>query len=130
MIRFLFIILLFFFIGCSKKTNPADVPNKDFKQSTLNGIWNIEPSNGDQIIFEASKKIYLYKNDERIPLDISIDSQGIILNNKNSNNDINVSGYFLFDEKTENEWTGILDGDVVKLVRDIAPEENSESILE
>ena len=116
-------ILIFIFIGCSKKENQEESFLKKYDTREVLGYWKIVPSQQMSFIYfeeDGNAKIF----HDNLPEEITIlaDANGLRL--FHSKSDEVPFGYFLFSEKRENIWTGIYEDNLVRIER-VQPKKKS-----
>lgn len=118
------LLLLLLFLFCSKeKENESLLVEYNTKE--LEGEWRVEPSSNMKFVFTSEGKTILINNGRKSELYVMSDKLGLRFH-YNKEEQVPFA-YFLFSEKKKNVWGGIMEDDVIRIVRKV---KMSESILE
>ncbi len=124
--KIMIISILILSAYCREKSGKEHSFLKKFDTKPVVGMWKVVPSmNSEVILFEPDGAVKFFHNSKEEKVYAYSDSRGMRLSK--SENDPHAIGLFLFAEKNEDIWNGIMNEKVVRLVRIT---EEKKSVLE
>lgn len=114
--KIMIISILLFSVYCREKSGKDHSFLKKFDTKPVVGMWRVVPSmNSEVILFEPDGGVKVFQNSKEEKMYAYSDSRGMRLTR--SENDPHSVGFFLFAEKNEGVWNGVMNEKVVRLVR-------------
>ncbi|PJZ45550.1 hypothetical protein [Leptospira brenneri] len=108
-----FFLLLFFFVHCTEKKNPADTAPEISKLPAFGGEWVLEWENKTHSLdIQPEENKVLWNGEDGLSLEL--DSVGIRLK---PSDEETIKGYFLYSDLKPKSWIGTWENRVVRLIR-------------